>query len=38
MDVIRQFADDELTNQEFVEESILLVNGNRMRIPDLESL
>lgn len=38
MDVIRQFADDELTNQEFVEESILLVNGNRMRIPDIESL
>jgi hypothetical protein len=38
MDVIRQFADDELTNQEFVEESILLVNGNRMRIPELESL
>jgi hypothetical protein len=37
MDVIRQFADDELTNQEFVEESILLVNGNRMRIPDIES-
>jgi hypothetical protein len=38
MDVIQQFADDELTNQEFVEESILLVNGNRMKIPDIESL
>lgn len=38
MDVIQQFADDEITNQEFVEESILLVNGNRMRIPDIESL
>lgn len=38
MDVIQQFADDELTNQEFVEESILLVNGNRMRIPNIESL
>ena len=37
MDVIRQFADDELTNQEFVEESVLLVNGNRSRIPTLES-
>jgi hypothetical protein len=38
MDVIQQFADDELTNQEFVEESILLVNGNRMQIPNIESL
>lgn len=37
MDVIRQFADDELTNQEFAEEAILLVNGNRSRIPTLES-
>jgi len=37
MDVIRQFADDELTNQEFVEEAVLLVNGNRSRIPTLES-
>ena len=26
------------TNQEFVEESILIANGNRMRIPDIESL
>lgn len=38
MDSIREFADDELTNQEFVEESILLVNGNRMRVPDIEGL
>lgn len=38
MDVIQQFADDELTNQEFVEESVLLVNGNRMQIPNIESL
>jgi hypothetical protein len=38
MDAIRQFADDELTNQEFVEESILLVNGNRFNIPQIESL
>jgi hypothetical protein len=37
MDVIRQFAEDELTNQEFVEEAVLLVNGNRTRIPTLES-
>lgn len=37
MDVIRQFAEDELTNQEFAEESILLVNRNRSRIPTLES-
>jgi hypothetical protein len=37
MDVIQQFTDDEITNQEFVEESILLVNGNRMRIPEIES-
>lgn len=37
MDVIRQFAEDELTNQEFIEESILLVNGNRTRIPTLDS-
>lgn len=38
MDVIQQFADDELTNQEFVAESVLLVNGNRMAIPGIESL
>ncbi len=38
MDVIQQFADDELDNQEFVEESILLVNGNRMRLSNIESL
>jgi len=37
MDVIRQFTDDELTNQEFIEEVVLLVNGNRTRIPLLES-
>ncbi len=37
MDVIRQFAEDELTNQEFVEETVLLVNGNRSRVPTLES-
>lgn len=37
MDIVRQFADDELTNQEFVEEAVLLVNGNRSRIPILES-
>lgn len=38
MDVIRQFADDELTNEEFVEEAILLVNGNRARLSELKSL
>lgn len=38
MDTIRQFVDDELTNQEFVEESILLVNGNRMQAPSMKSL
>lgn len=38
MDVIRQFTDDELTNEEFVEESILLVNGNRTRLSELKSL
>lgn len=37
MDIIRQFAEDELTNQEFVEEAVLLVNGNRSHIPTLES-
>lgn len=37
MDVIRQFADDELTNQEFAEETILLINGNRTRVPNIES-
>lgn len=37
MDVIRQFAEDELTNQEFVEEAVLLVNGNRTRMPALDS-
>ncbi len=37
MDEIRQFSDDEITNQEFAEEAILLVNGNRSRIPTLES-
>ena len=38
MDVIRQFADDELTNQEFAEEATLLINGNRTRVPEMESL
>ena len=38
MDVIRQFADDELTNEEFVEEAILLVNRNRTRLSELKSL
>lgn len=38
MDVIRQFADDELTNEELVEEAILLVNGNRIRLSELKSL
>ena len=37
MDVIRQFAEDEITNQESVEEAVLLVNGNRNRIPILGS-
>ena len=38
MDVIQQFADDELTNQEFVDEAIVLVNGNRMQISNVKSL
>lgn len=38
MDTIRQFVDDELTNQEFAEESVLLVNGNRMQAPSMKSL
>lgn len=38
METIRQFVDDELTNQEFAEEAILLVNGNRMQPPPVRSL
>lgn len=38
METIRQFVDDELTNQEFAEEAILLVNGNRMQAPPVKSL
>jgi hypothetical protein len=38
MDTIQQFVDDELTNQEFVDESVLLVNGNRMQTPNIKSL
>jgi len=38
MDTIRQFVDNELTNQEFAEESILLVNGNRIQAPPVKSL
>jgi hypothetical protein len=38
MDVIQQFTDDELDNQEFVDEAILLVNGNRARSPKIKSL
>lgn len=38
MDVIQQFVEDELTNQEFVDESVLLINGNRAAVPVIKSL
>lgn len=38
MEIIRQFADSELTNQDFINESIMLVNGARVNSPQIESL
>lgn len=38
MDAIKQFSEDDLTNQEFVDECIVLVNGNRIRLSNMGAI